>query len=81
MKKKQRSQISSKEVINVNRKIIELLAKIDEIRNSCTHHYEVLSRCDGWDGYSRVSLDISEEVHCIICGHHTYRETGQVYNH
>ena len=75
------AKISSVEIIKLQKKILELQLKMKDIRDSCTHEYEVLSTHDGWDGYSRGSFDIVEEVHCVICGDYTYRNTDRVNKH
>lgn len=77
-KKRDPSPISSIEMIKLLDQQEKLKKKIEEFREKCTHHYEVLKTCDGHDGYSWVDCEVEEYVHCKICGDTTWRKTGRI---
>lgn len=78
---KEKSTISSQEILRLQRLIKQNKIKIDKIRANCTHIFEVLDSGDGWDEWSHVDCEIEERIHCTVCGEEKYRKTGKINRH
>lgn len=78
---KDKSQISSPEILRLQGLIEKHNQKISKLRSECTHTFEVLSSGDGWDEWSHVDCEVEERIHCVICGEDKYRKTGRINRH
>ncbi len=78
---KDKSPISSEEILRLRALIKRHEAKIKQICSVCTHTFEVLESGDGWDEWSVMDCEVEEWLHCTICGETDKRKTGRINRH
>ncbi len=81
-KERDPSPISSPEMIKLLDREEKLKKKIKEFKEKCTHDYETISTCDGWNGYDWVDCEVTANIHCKICGNKEWGvKTGRINRH